>query len=306
MDTCLLCRACVENCPTHVETDAMVLAARADGQNQKGLPLAEKILFRHVLSKRRTFGRVVRAASKLQNLLPGSEPSGTMRHLPHFISGFRNGRHIPAISGKFLRDLLPRSVSPPKGVAAMGRVAFFSGCGMEFIYPRVGVRIAQFLAAHGIEVHFPKDQSCCGIPVISRGDRLTAKKMAVHNARVFQGYDTVVTGCATCGAFLKEYHRSFDSEPEHGDLLAAFSNSVVDLNQYFLDVIFNSEIRLSVRKPYGGMKVTWHDPCHLVRYQGIKDQPRKILKAASNMEYVEMPEADRCCGMGGEFQYLSL
>jgi glycolate oxidase iron-sulfur subunit len=169
MDTCLLCRACVEHCPTKVETDAVVLAARADGVSQKGSSFPEKILFRHVLSRRKTFGRLVKAASKLQRILPGSDPSGTLRHLPHMISGLQKGRHIPGISHRFLRDLLPQTVMPPNGVETTHRVALFAGCGMEFIYPRVGVRMVKFLADHGVEVHFPRGQSCCGIPVISPG-----------------------------------------------------------------------------------------------------------------------------------------
>ena len=50
-----------------------------------------------------------------------------------------------------------------------------------------------------------------------------------------------------------------------------------------------------------GKRVTWHDPCHLVRHMGIKEQPRQILKSIPDIEYVEMPNADRCCGMAGIF-----
>jgi glycolate oxidase iron-sulfur subunit len=38
-----------------------------------------------------------------------------------------------------------------------------------------------------------------------------------------------------------------------------------------------------------------------VRYQNIKDQPRAILKGLKGLTYVEMPNADLCCGMGGSF-----
>jgi glycolate oxidase iron-sulfur subunit len=301
MDTCLLCRACVENCPTRVETDTMVLAARADGVSQKNLPFHEKILFRHIVSKRKTFGRVVKAASKLQHILPGSEPSGSIRHLPHMISGLREGRHIPRISEKFLRDLLPQMTLPPRGVETIGSVALFAGCGMEFIYPKIGVRMVEFLTHHGVEVHFPKAQGCCGVPVLSRGDSLTAERMAVQNARAFRQYDTVLTGCATCGATLKEYGHRFNPVSGNGEIFESFSKKVVDLSQYLMDFLSGSDLHLTARKTYHGKKVTWHDPCHLVRYQGIKEPPRHILKTISHVEYVEMPHADRCCGMGGSF-----
>jgi len=301
MDACLLCRACVENCPTRVETDSMVLAARADGVSQKGLSFLEKMLFRHVLSRRKTFGRLVKGCSKLQKILPGSGSSGTIRHLPHVISGFQKGRLIPRLSDRFLRNLLPQTVMPPKGVAIRQSVALFAGCGMEFIYPQVGVRVVRFLADHGVAVHFPQDQSCCGIPVITRGDLFTAKKMAVQNARAFQSFDTVLTGCATCGATLKEYEKRFSPGPEKEGILNGFSQKVMDLNQYLVDFLFASELRFEVQRAYHGKTVTWHDPCHLVRYQGIREAPRNILKAISGLQYVEMPDADRCCGMGGSF-----
>jgi glycolate oxidase iron-sulfur subunit len=56
-----------------------------------------------------------------------------------------------------------------------------------------------------------------------------------------------------------------------------------------------------LKKEFEGKVATWHDPCHLVRYQNIKDQPRAILKGLKGLKYVEMPNADLCCGMGGSF-----
>ncbi len=301
MDTCLLCRACVENCPTGVETDAMVLAARADSVSQKDLSFLERMLFRHVLSRRETFGRLVKGAGKLQKILPGPDSSGTLRHLPHVISGLQKGRHIPRISRRFLRDRLPQVVMPPEGVKIKQRVALFAGCGMEFIYPKVGERMVRFLAGHGVAVHFPRDQSCCGIPVITRGDLCTAEQMALQNAHAFQPFDTVVTGCATCGATLKEYGKRFAATSPNDGVLDGFSQNVVDLNQYLLEFLFKSDLHFEARKAYHGKTVTWHDPCHLVRYQNIQEAPRNILKATSGLKYVEMPDADRCCGMGGSF-----
>ena len=58
---------------------------------------------------------------------------------------------------------------------------------------------------------------------------------------------------------------------------------------------------LKLKKEFEGKTATWHDPCHLVRYQNIKAQPRSILKGLKGLKYVEMPNADMCCGMGGTF-----
>jgi len=54
-----------------------------------------------------------------------------------------------------------------------------------------------------------------------------------------------------------------------------------------------------------GKRLTWHDPCHLNRHLGSKEQPRRILKSLEDARYIEMPGADRCCGMGGQFSMLN-
>jgi glycolate oxidase iron-sulfur subunit len=68
-----------------------------------------------------------------------------------------------------------------------------------------------------------------------------------------------------------------------------------------VDVLKLQPEDFTLRKEFEGKTATWHDPCHLVRYQNIKDQPRMILKSLKGLNYVEMPNADMCCGMGGSF-----
>jgi glycolate oxidase iron-sulfur subunit len=45
--------------------------------------------------------------------------------------------------------------------------------------------------------------------------------------------------------------------------------------------------------------VTYQDACHLVHGQGIRNQPRQILKSIPGLELVEMKESDVCCGSAG-------
>jgi len=67
------------------------------------------------------------------------------------------------------------------------------------------------------------------------------------------------------------------------------------------DVLKVNLVEVKLKKAFVGKRATWHDPCHLVRYQNIKGQPRAILKALEGLTYVEMQNADMCCGMGGTF-----
>jgi glycolate oxidase iron-sulfur subunit len=108
--------------------------------------------------------------------------------------------------------------------------------------------------------------------------------------------DAVVTGCASCGGMLKTYKDNLDkNNKEEANNLAS---KVKDINEYLVDVL---KIDLSgLQGLYG--KVTYHDPCYLIRAQGITAQPRKLLKELPGIEYIEMQGANNCCGAGGMFQ----
>jgi glycolate oxidase iron-sulfur subunit len=82
---------------------------------------------------------------------------------------------------------------------------------------------------------------------------------------------------------------------------ADFGAKVKDITEFVVDVLKIPPSELKLKPEFEGKKVTWHDPCHLIRYQNIKDQPRAILKGLPGITYVEMPNADLCCGMGGSF-----
>ena len=43
--------------------------------------------------------------------------------------------------------------------------------------------------------------------------------------------------------------------------------------------------------------VTYHDPCHAKKMQGIYEEPRKLI--AKNYNMVEMSDPNQCCGFGG-------
>ena len=100
IELCLLCRTCVTNCSAGIETDKIILAARADYAAIKGIPLIKKILFQFIIPRRKLFGFILKITSKLQFLLPVADSRGMVRHLPDLLSGFSKGRNIPSISKK--------------------------------------------------------------------------------------------------------------------------------------------------------------------------------------------------------------
>jgi len=299
---CLTCNRCAQFCPAKVEVATITVAARGDIVANKGLPFIKKMLFAHVLKRRRLFGTALKIASRLQRRLPRTE--GQIRHLPLFLSALGKGRQIPEIAPRFLRDELSEVISPPPGVKRRMRVAFFAGCATDFIFPEVGRRTIAFLTRQGIEVLFPKGQGCCGMAVFGSGAFALAREIADKNVAAFsepEGVDYIITSCATCGSALKEgYGRFLADTKDREERYKKFGARVKDISEFIVDILKPPPEAFKTGLPQG-TTVTYHDPCHLVRYQRISRQPREIIQSIAGLELVEMREADRCCGMGGSF-----
>jgi fumarate reductase (CoM/CoB) subunit B len=162
------------------------------------------------------------------------------------------------------------------------KVALFTGCMVDYRLQHVGKAVMDVFEANGIDVDVPEGQVCCGSPLLRTGQRDAVQALADKNKEVFKDYDTVVTICAGCGATLKNDH------PKFGNKL-----NVLDISEFLIDKLDTSKM-----KPLD-MKVTWHDPCHLARGQGIKDQPREIIDMIPGVKFEEMEFPCQCCGAGG-------
>jgi glycolate oxidase iron-sulfur subunit len=296
---CLLCKRCVVNCPAKAQIDRVVVGARAQMVKEKGLPFIKNFAFRKVMSNRKAFGRYVKLASKFQWLFPKSE--GNIRHLPDFLKALGQGRHIPEIAKTFLRDQVKEVNKPQTGEQPKMRVGYFMGCATDFVYPDIGLKVIDFLTKRGIEVVVPKEQNCCGAAIYFSGDMETGRTLAADNIKAFKDIDYILTACGTCSSTLKDYKVYLPDNEEQQKAYDEFAKKVKDITEFVVDVMKVAPEDLKLRKEFEGKTATWHDPCHLVRYQNIKDQPRQILKSLKGLKYVEMPNADLCCGMGGSF-----
>ncbi len=301
LNKCTLCGTCMANCPSKTNIPNVVVAARADTVRARGIKFPYNFAYRWLLPRRRLFGTVVRVASWFQGIfMPRTK--GTIRHLAFFMSALGRGRQIPQIAPKFLRQMVSVVNKPPAGVETKLAVGYFTGCMTDFVFPEVGQRIISFLNRHGVEVVVPREQGCCGAPVfLGAGDFETGRKFADTNVRAFRDYDYVVTDCATCGSAMKEYLKFLADTPERQEAYARFGEKVKDITEFLVDVLKLPAEAYKAAPEVKGKKVTWHDPCHLNRHMGIKEQPRQILRSIPDIEYIEMPNADRCCGMAGSF-----
>jgi glycolate oxidase iron-sulfur subunit len=301
LNKCTLCMTCAANCPAKVKIPNVIIAARADEVRVKGIKFPYNMIYRSLLPRRRLFGNTVKLVSRLQPVIM-PRATGTIRHLPLFLSALGKGRHIPQVAHKFLRQSVPVVNRPPEGVKTILRAGYFTGCMTDFVFPETGKKIIKFLTKNGVEVVVPREQGCCGAPVfLGAGDFATGRKFADTNAKAFQDLDYVITDCATCGSAIKDYVKYLADTPEREKAYKEFGAKIKDISEFLVDVLKLPDCAYRVAPEFRGKKVTWHDPCHLNRHMGVKNQPRAILKAMKDITYVEMPNADRCCGMAGAF-----
>jgi glycolate oxidase iron-sulfur subunit len=301
LNRCTLCMTCAQNCPAGTNVPSIITAARADKTTRRGIPFPYSFIYRWLLPRRRLFGNVIRFASWFQGIfLP--KTNGVTRHLSFFLSAFGKGRHIPNIAPRFLRDSIPEVNKPPAGVETKYTVGYFTGCMTDYVFPELGIKIVNFLTKNGVEVIMPRGQGCCGAPVfLGAGDFSTGRKMADANVAAFKNLDYIITDCATCASSMKDYAKFLADTDERKLAYTEYAGKIKDITEFLVDVLKLPSSAYHAAPEFRGKSITFHEPCHLGRYLGVKDQPRYILRSIPEITYIEMPEADRCCGMAGAF-----
>lgn len=292
---CLLCKRCEAVCPARLSPMQITQTARARMVDRKGLTLLQRLVNKLLLNHRSIFARSI----GLIGLLPGFASNGQkpLRHLKDAAEIFSASFRLPSLSSPTLTGRVGR-VSRPKGVCVRpeDKVAYFPGCIYEFFQADIAQDMVNAMAAAGFEVIYPRNLSCCGLAVHSAGDVATARQMAMRNIETLSRYSRIITGCATCGSALKAYANWFAPESDWQARAADLSGRVMDFSELLADRFTNTPTRAAAP-----MTVTFHDPCHLKQHQGIAMAPRQILKSLPGIAFVEMANADACCGLGGSF-----
>ncbi len=292
---CIGCGKCKEVCPGNIDIPELILEVRRRLTTKQGLPFIYKSAL-SIINNRRFFHTMLRAASIAQK--PFAK-EGFIRHLPMFLSGLSEYRSLPTIAPVPFRDLFKKIKQPPSKT----KVAFFSGCAIDFVFPRIGEALVKVLNKAGIEVVFPDSQSCCGIPHWGSGAFDMAALAAAHNIKPLLAEDVqyVVTACATCATALKKEwpHVLKDEKME---ALVPDAEKLAAKTVMFSELV-NKLIEEKKLTPKDGQKlqrITYHDSCHARRHVGIYKEPRAALTSAG-YELKEMVEHDTCCGMGGSY-----
>ncbi|MCK9293892.1 MAG: (Fe-S)-binding protein [Desulfobulbaceae bacterium] len=296
LNRCLLCGTCQANCPSGVRVMDIFLKARAIMTGYFGLSGTKKAIFRGMLANPRLFNALTGMGATFQGLFTKKVDDMLGSSCARFNSPLVGDRHFKTLAATPLHKLVPE-LDTPAGASGI-RVAFFTGCVIDKIFPRVGQAALEVLARKGVGVFLPAQQACCGIPALSSGDQATFDKLVAMNVQWFTAreFDYLLTSCATCTSTIKElWPRMFKGDPALGAAIKELAGRTMDISQFLVDVLGVTEAPAA-----GGGKVTYHDPCHLKNGLGITAQPRTLIKAAG-CAYTEMREAGSCCGCGGSF-----
>ena len=259
---CIQCGACKDVCPSKIDIPGLILEIRRRLVKNEGLPILHKSIYA-VVNNRRLFHTMLRAASVAGK--PFSKGSKFIRHLPMFLADLTDGRSLPAIAAKPLRDTI-KKIRQPAGLKE--RAVFYAGCLIDFAYPEMGEALVKILNKGGIEVVFPDDQTCCGAPARYSGAYEVAAKNAADNieALLAERADYVVSACPTCTVALDhEFIATFQSLGQSKNMARAreLSAKVIDFSTLVKKLV--DEGRLTLKEGESLGKITYHDSCHLKR-----------------------------------------
>lgn len=296
---CLLCGACSENCPKDLSIDEIIAEARARVVEKKGLPFGKRLFLQALLWSRGLLSFALKGSSLFRGLLFKKVPEESGLHLRFPLGQLDPRRILPELAKDFFLNKFPREALAPKET---GRVAFFVGCSMNYLFPHLGQSTIRVLNRYGVSVLIPEGQKCCGLPAYGAGDVDLARKLALANMEAFEKINgKIVVACGSCGAHLKtHYPKLFQEAPILKGRAERFSEFITDLTAYLAGRIGDVTPPTEIKKRLQARRITYHDSCHVKRKLEIQEEPRRLLRAAG-VELAEMKEPDRCCGLGGSF-----
>lgn len=291
---CLTCYACNAACPCGVKIDKVFLAARAAMVRQGGLPPLKRIMAT-ALKNNRFLDLGFKTAARAKGLFFRTSPEGGLQ--PRFPIGLELRRVVPPLTPRnFLGEVTDSLLVP----GASRKVAFFSGCLANYVYPSTGRAVMEVLSNSGVSVLVPKAQHCCGAPLLLNGIVTEAEEMARSHVDLFSGLDidALVVACGTCGeSFKKKYVDLLDGVPGYADRARKLAAKTYDIAEFACTLVPSTRKRLQEVN----MSVTYHEPCHLGRGLGITKEPLEILRSIPGLNFIPLKEPSRCCGNAGSF-----
>lgn len=299
IDACLGCMACVTACPSGVQYDKLLESVRP--QLERNVPRAPSDrLFREAIFALFPYKRRLRAAALPGALYQKLATVPAVRKLAAKLPGRLAALEslLPPVTVREAFATLPVHTSAVG--ERRGRVALLSGCVQDVFFHRVNEATVRVLSAEGLDVLVPRDQQCCGALELHAGREDPALARAKRTIERFERLDVdhVVTNVAGCGSSMKDYAHLLADDPEWAVRAKEFSARVRDVHEVLAE--------LGPRAPRSPVaaRVAYHDACHLGHAQGVRSQPREVLRSIPELELLDIPEAALCCGSAGIYNMI--
>lgn len=305
---CLGCLACMSACPAGVDYATIFEHARAEAEKSGLLdnPIRNAIRKTTVhwlfmdLRRLLFLGWLMRLYQRLgiQWLL---RKSRIMKLMPKRLQELE--AMTPKIPKKFSSRMI-RVTTPAKGEKkARYRVAFLTGCAQDLIFSQINRDCVEVLAWNGCEVYSPKRQYCCGSLHAHNGETELARLLAIKQLQQFppDKFDAIISNAGGCGSHMKHYHAFLKDDPHWAPKAKLWDAKVKDIHEWLEEIGYEPP---PPNPKATKTKVTYHESCHLAHGQKVTRQPRSILHSIPNLELIELPESDWCCGSAGIYNII--
>ena len=199
------------------------------------------------------------------------------------------------------RDGETRFAQRRKGAKADARkkmkVSLFITCLVDQFFPEVGMSVVSVLRKQGVEVEFPKDQTCCGQPAFNSGFTTEARDLAKRFVEIFENSEYVVAPSGSCTSMVRVFYPELlKDDPDWHKRAVSLASRTYEFTEFLVNVLGVEDVGA-----YYQGKVALHQSCHLLRELNVKTEPQRLLKTVKGIELVELERSDSCCGFGGLF-----
>jgi glycolate dehydrogenase iron-sulfur subunit len=298
LDNCLGCMACVTACPSGVQYDKLLEDTRAQVERNFERPPLDQ-------AHRRLIFELFTRPGRLRAVAPGAALARRLG-LPRLARRPRPRRLAPRVASlvamtpdaPLRRSLarLPRRFRA-KG-EKRGEVVLLQGCVQRVFFGHVNEATARVLAAEGYDVQVPRLPRCCGALPLHAGADPQARELAKATIAALEDHETVIVNAAGCGSAMKDYGHILRDEPGWAERAERFAAKVRDATEFLGEAGPRAE-RAPIR-----LRVAYHDACHLAHAQKVRSQPRELLRQIPELEVVEPPEWEICCGSAGIYNLV--
>lgn len=304
LNVCLGCRACEPICPAGVNYGHLLEDAREVFQQYKKESLAEKtvrkVIFDGLFPHQNRMQTVTSLVGFYQRsgLQKVTRKIGFLKLFPKTMAEME--KILPNIPKK--KEMKNRKRTYPAKAEKKATVAFFTGCLMDTVFLETNEKTIRLLQLSGCEVVLPENQGCCGALHGHSGEKNKAKEMAKKNIEAFEKIDAdyIIVNAGGCGGFLIDYDHLLKDDLAWYERARKFKEKLKDITEILVELEFHKNVPLQVRDQI----VTYQDSCHLRNVMGVIHPPRELLRTIQGVTFVELEQADKCCGSAGIYNIL--